>query len=254
MLFKIFLLIKTLSNFPTAFLDKLGFLKGELIYEIRDKNMKFIARAGTEDMVEIVVVASGYEYDLSGVKLPIEPVIVDLGGHIGSFSVSMARMLKDKCKIYTYEPDKENYEILARNIALNKIHSIYPKNIAISDYVGKGYLEKEKMNTDAYYLDLSKKKNTNCVVNTLPQALRPYKIKKIDLLKMDIEGGEYKIFLNKQSFDYIQKTVHYIFMEYHDIDAHYNYFLIKKKLEKKFRVINKRTNIITLVNLNWKHD
>jgi FkbM family methyltransferase len=254
MLFKIILLIKTLSDFPIAFLDKLGVFKGELVYKIRNKNMQFIARAGTEDMAEVVVVTSGYEYDLNNVKLPKKPVIVDLGGHIGTFSISMARRLKDKCKIYTYEPDKENYGILIRNIALNKIHSVYSKNVAISDYVGKGYLEKENMNTDAYHLGLSKKKNTNCVVNTLSQALRAYKIKKIDLLKMDIEGGEYKIFLHKQSFDYIQKTVHYIFMEYHDIDDHYNYFLIKRKLEEKFFVINKRANIITLENSNWKRD
>jgi len=252
-LFKANLIIKTIINFPSAFLDKLGILKGELVYKIRGKNIRFIARAGTEDMAEIVVVASGFEYDLNSIKLPIEPVIVDLGGHIGSVSVFMARMLKDKCKIYTFEPDKENYEILVRNIVLNRIHSIFPKSIAISDYVGKGYLKTEQMNTDAYYLDQSEK-NFNCQVSTLPKELKKKKVKKIDLLKMDIEGGEYKIFLHKQSFDYIQKTVHYIFMEYHDIDAYYNYSLIKKKLERNFRVLNKHANIITLENLNWKHD
>lgn len=248
-LFKANLIIKTIINFPSAFLDKLGVLKGELVYKIRGKNIRFIARAGTEDMAEIVVVASGFEYDLNSIKLPIEPVIVDLGGHIGSFSVFMAKALK-KCKIYAFEPNKDNYEMFLRNIKLNKIGTVFPRNIAISDYAGKGYLKTEHMNTDAYYLDQSGK-NFNCQVSTLPKELKMRKVKRIDILKMDIEGGEYKILLHKQSFDYIQKTVHYIFMEYHDIDAYYNYSLIKKKLERNFRVLNKHANIITLENLNW---
>lgn len=253
-LFKIFLIIKTVSNFHTAFLDKLGFLHEKTLYKIRNRKMNFVARGGTEDMAEIVVVTSGYEYKLESIKLPKSPVIVDLGGHIGTFSIYIARMLKDNCKIYTYEPDKDNYKILKQNIALNKIKSVYPKNIAISDYIGKGHLKIEKMNTDAYHLDLSKGKTLNCSVSTLRKELSTHKVQKIDLLKIDIEGGEYKIFLDKSSLDYIRKSVHYIFIEYHDIDSQYNYSRIKKIIEENFRILHRRANILTLENLFWKGD
>ena len=253
-LYKFFLLIQTIVNFPIALLDKLGLLQGEIIYSIRNKNLRFIARAKTEDIAEIVVVSSGYEYNLKNIKLPIKPIIIDLGAQIGTFSISIATLLKDKCKIYAFEPDTRNYSLFLRNIALNKICCVIPINIAISDFVGKGYLETKKINTDAYHLDAKKRKVTNCTITTLPVAMHKHRIKKIDLLKMDVEGAEYNIFSHKKSLDFIKKSVHYIFMEYHDINSKLNYSLIKDTIEKNFFILNKRGNILTLENKNWNKD
>ena len=225
-------------------------LKGEVKYNLRN-GTSFFARSGTEDLAEIAVVASGSEYKIELIDLPSNSTIVDLGGHIGTFSVLTAKQLRNRCKIYTFEPDIENFKILQKNIILNKITSVYPKNIAISDYVGRGYLKTEKMNTDAYYLISGKNKKSNCIVNTLSYALRGYKIKKINLLKMDIEGGERNIFEHKASLTYIKKMVHYIFIE---IDPQYDSSLMKKIIHKNFKTINRHKNVLTLENLNWKYD
>lgn len=250
-LFKSILLIKTIENFPIAFLDKLGLLKGEIVYKIRGENIKFFARAGTQDMAEIVVVASGSEYDLDDIKSLLKnPVVVDIGGHIGTFSIPLALMLKNKCKIFIFEPSKDNYNLLLRNIKLNKVCSVFPKNIAILDYVGEGFLKTQGINPDAYFLDKSRK-DFNCKVSTLPEEM---KSKKIDILKMDIEGGEYKIFSDKKSLDFILKNVHYFFMEYHNIDSYYNYSLIQKTIENNFRIIDKHGVTLSLENLHWKEN
>lgn len=252
-LFKILLVIKTISNSKTAFLDKLGFIHGEVIYRIKGKKIKFIARGGTEDMAEIVVVLSGQEYDISQIDLPKNPLIIDLGGHIGTFSIFISAILKNKCKIYAFEPDKINFKMLKQNLKINKITCVTAKNIAISDYKGEGYLKNEKTNTDAYFLDYKSKKK-NCYVSTLPIVAGESKIKRIDLLKIDVEGAEYKIFLHKQSLDFIKKNVHYIFMEYHNINKRLNFSLIKKIIEKDFKILNIKKNVLTLKNLNWKYD
>lgn len=252
MIFKFILVIRTLVNFNTAFLDKLGIIKGMIIYRIRRNNSYFIARSGTEDMAEIVVVSSGYEYDLNLIKLPQESIVVDLGGHIGTFSVFIDKALRGKVKIYTFEPDVDNYRLLRANLLLNNVVSVKAKNIAISDYSGMGYLRKEKMNTDAYYLDPKKHNTINCEVEKLSQALRGYKLKKIDLLKMDIEGGEYSIFQDKASLEYILKNVHYIFMEYHNINRKRTYSVISSIIQDNFRIINKRANILTLENMKLR--
>ena len=107
------------------------------------------------------------------------------------------------------------------------------------------------MNTDAYHLDETKNKISNCKISTIKNEVLKNKIRKIDLLKMDIEGGEYKIFLDKQSLRYILKKVHYIFMEYHNINKKHNYKVIKKVLDKNFIIIQERINTFTLENPNW---
>jgi FkbM family methyltransferase len=253
-LFKLFLLVKTIQNFFTAFLDAFGLLHKDVLYKIRNKDLKFYARAGTQDMAEIVVVASGSEYDLYDIKsLLVNPIVVDIGGHIGTFSIPLAKMLKNKCKIFIFEPDKDNFDLLLRNIKLNKVNSIFPKNIAISDYVGGGFLKTQGINPDAYSLDKSRK-DFNCKVSTLSEEMQLKKITKIDILKMDIEGGEYKIFSDKKSLNFILKNVHYFFMEYHNIDRHYNYSLIQKIIENNFRVINKHGVTLSLENLHWKEN
>ena len=248
-LFKLALVIKTIVNFPTAILDRLGLLRGEVVYRIRKNSMQFIARSRTEDLAEIAVVASGSEYDMKSIKLPSRPIIVDLGGHIGTFSIPIATMLKDKCKIYTYEPDKENYRILRQNITLNNIHSINPVNLAISDYVGKGYLKTKEMNTDAYYLEPSQKKKSNCLVSTLPYEFKKYKVNNVDLLKMDIEGGEENIFVHDPSLKAIKDKVRYIFIE---VSPVYESSRMKGIIDKNFRTIHRHKNVLTLENVHLK--
>lgn len=248
LLIKLILVISSIKNFHQAILDRLGLIHGEVVYNLRN-NTKFYARCGTEDLAEIAVVASGSEYNMKNILLPKNPIIIDLGGHIGTFSIPTAKTFKDKCKIYSFEPDNKNYELLKKNLTLNKINSVVVSNVALSDYIGEGYLKTENMSTDAYYLSKSKNRK-NCLVSTLYNESKKYKIKEIDLLKMDIEGEEYNIFKHKESLDFILKNVHYIFIE---VGPAYKSSRIKKIIDKNFLTINRNKNVLTLENLNWKN-
>ncbi|HVZ66638.1 MAG TPA: FkbM family methyltransferase [Patescibacteria group bacterium] len=244
---KAILVIKTIDNFPEAFLDKFHLISGKRIYKIKNKNLKFTVRAGTEDLPEIIVVASGYEYDFSKIVLPKKPTIVDLGAHIGSFSVLAAKKFKDKGRIFSFEPDKENFLLLKENLALNKLKSVKAFNLGISDRKGKVYL-KNNINTDAYYIDLKTKNKPNCEVTTLPLALNKIGLKKVDLLKIDVEGSEYEILNHKPTISYIKKNVSYVFIEYHELDPKRNYKKIKKVIEDNFTILGRHANILTLMN------
>lgn len=254
MLYKLYLVIKTIKNFPVALFDKLGFIHGFIIYKIRGTPLEISARGGTEDMAEIVVVLSGDEYDLKKIVLPKNPTIFDLGAHIGTFSIYISHKLKNKCKIFAYEPDNENFKLAQKNLQVNKVKNINLQRLAISDYKGKGFLEKRNLNTDAYHLEFSKKSKLekNCDVSTIIAEVKKERIKKIDILKMDIEGGEYSIFLHKPSLMYIKKNVHFIFIEVHNINKNLNYSKIEKIIEDNFKIIGKKKSVLTLENLKLK--
>lgn len=252
MIFKFFLVIRTIVNFPTAFLDKLGLMSGLTIYKIRGEDKCFIARCGSEDMAEIVVVYSGYEYRFDLISFSNNPVILDVGGHIGTFSILADKITKGDAAIYAFEPNEENFAILSANLLVNKVKTVTANQLGISNYSGKGFLKTKDLNTDAYYLETNKKKIYNCDVITLKKALELNRLKYVDLLKIDIEGGEYDLFTHKETFNTISSKIHYIFMEYHNINSKKNYPTIKKIIESKFKVINQRGNILTLENKFWK--
>lgn len=242
---KLLLVVKSIKNFPQAILDRLGLIDGEVIYYLRN-NTVFFARTKSEDLSEIAVVASGSEYNFKNISLPKKPVIVDLGGHIGSFCIPTAKKFKDKCKIFVFEADEQNFKLLNKNIRLNKVKSIISVNVAISDYNGKGFLKTKNLNTDAYHLDKNSK-YYNCSVKSIPNALNKFNLKKIDLMKIDIEGEEPKIFNHRTSFKYIVERVNYIFIE---VDNDFNESEMKRSIEKKFKFLSRHKNIITYKNNN----
>ena len=229
-------------------MDRLGFKEGIVTYKLRKNNVMLSARAGTEDLSEIAVIGGGNEYDLTKITLPKNPTIVDLGGHIGSFSIPLAKSLKNKCDIFIFEPQKENYELLVKNIKRNRAVSIHPFPVAISDYNGKGSLSNMTGNTDSYYLSSKKGQVAKCKVQRLPDALKKYKLSKIDLLKMDIEGSEYNVFQDSSSNEYISDKVRYIYLEFHTTGKH-SFSEIKKMTKKHFKIISKTKNTALLVNV-----
>jgi FkbM family methyltransferase len=246
---KLILVVKTLSNFWIALLDKIGFIKSEVIYSARN-GLKFIARGGTEDMAEIVVVVSGDEYRISPLSLSKQPIIFDLGGHIGTFSISMAKRFK-AAKIFAYEPDSDNSSYFQKNIKLNKIKNVTLVNSAVSNYVGDGFLKKVNLKTDAYFLEDNKKSVLNCAVTTIQEEARKYNLSKIDILKIDIEGGEYAIFNDKKSYSFISKKVKHILIECHNINRDKNEKKLIALIKKNFTLKNHyKTVYIFENNLN----
>jgi FkbM family methyltransferase len=118
-------------------------------------------------------------------------VAVDLGANCGMFTIPLARMLGEKGKVISVEPDKKNIELLKKNISLNNL-----TNVSV---VEKGCFSKKGKMT--FYLDnigagghslLEKKdyKKETIQVDTLDNILRNLKIKKVDLIKMDVMGVE----------------------------------------------------------------
>lgn len=144
--------------------------------------------------------------------------IVDIGGHIGSFSIWAAKQAF-KGKVFTFEPNLENFKLLKENKEINNVSNLQIYNTAVSDKVGNISFfnsDHQSMGHSMYEHELPNK--TTVDATTLEEILKSNKIEKVNFLKIDAEGAEYPILLNA-NVNLLNK-VDKIFIEYHDYLNH----------------------------------
>ena len=139
-------------------------------------------------------------------------IIVDIGANIGAFSV-YASSTADV--VYAFEPESSNYNQLIKNIQLNKRYDkIIPLKVAVGRENKQVLIYKGRFNKGASTtMGKITSENENVKMVSLSHLMSNSDIDKIDLLKIDIEGGEYDLLygLPKEKFDKIDKLV----LEYH---------------------------------------
>jgi len=140
-------------------------------------------------------------------------VVVDVGAHVGVFSIKSATVA---LKVIAIEPSPCNFKLLKFNTESNHFKNIALVNSAAADYDGdaKLYLPNNSgMNSILSELASASVETVNVKVKKLDSLLKELNIGKIDFLKIDVEGAEYYVL--KGAFNTLKKYKPYIAMEYH---------------------------------------
>lgn len=212
-MFVIFLnnyIMVSLSSLPIQIKHSNNYLFGNDCFHVEIEGDKFLVRPRSYDPYVLGEIYSEKVYKTkTGTK---SDTVLDLGAYIGDFSVWAATHLKAK-KIVAVEMDEENFKLLSQNIKSNtlgkKIHAI---NAAISSKNGKiGELE-NKINHGMHRIDHSHSGKTKSM--TLEKIMGLSNLKKIDIIKMDIEGAEKDVF-NEANKKIFAKNVGCVIMETH---------------------------------------
>ena len=235
------------QNWPTYVRDWLGFIeKDEIItYRLRH-GIRLKARAGTTDRVVISNMLVKDAFALDKAKLRKASVIIDIGAHIGAFSI-YAASLGSNCKVYAYEPERRNYELLVQNVISNGLQGrVTPVNCAVSGSRGtiELFLGSE---TFAHSTTIAVSAESIIMPSvSLGDVFRDNQIEKCDLLKINAEGAEYPILLNVE--EDILSRVSKICMQCHDVDEKNNVCTVQELLaDNDFRVI-RRSDFIEAIN------
>jgi FkbM family methyltransferase len=144
--------------------------------------------------------------DIYNQKLPQNAYVLDCGGHIG-LSVIYIKAICPSAQITVFEPDAQNYTLLRKNIASHQLEGIDARQEAV-------WIE----NTQLSFIqegNMGSKIGTDSTTNTTKVTavrLKDFLNKKVDFLKLDIEGAEYKV-LKDISENLSQ--VSNMFIEYH---------------------------------------
>lgn len=115
--------------------------------------------------------------------------VVDLGAHIGYFTLLAARLVGEKGRVFAFEPAPDNFALLTKNIATNGYKNVVPIQKAVSNKIGQVKLI--LLDSGTHYTCYSGGKEEFITVEslTLDEFIKEKKLP-IDFIKMDIEGGE----------------------------------------------------------------
>jgi FkbM family methyltransferase len=123
-------------------------------------------------------------------------VVVDVGAHIGLYTLNAARAVGPNGKVIAFEPDPQSFAILKENIALNHLDNVIAINAAVSDTSGKkSFYACTDPSLSGFELQSEARLREVRTVNavTLDEILRSYGINDVNWIKIDVEGAELKV-------------------------------------------------------------
>ena len=121
-------------------------------------------------------------------------VVVDIGAHVGYFSLLAAEMVGSPGTVYAFEPEPNNHALLKKNIELNSYSNIQAIQKAVSNKCGSTQLFLSALDSGSHsiYDAAARGVTGNSLVNTttLDAFLEGEGWPNVDLVKIDVEGAE----------------------------------------------------------------
>lgn len=184
------------------------FGKDVLFFKIRDQGAIYNRNVGSDRLV-LREIFGEQIYPLAASDFAGSGIFVDLGANIGATSV-YAKALGAR-DIYAWEPVPENYELLIRNLELNRVTAnTSQKAIWQEESVIRIVSSQASSTSEPAIIEQYPNHIIEAETITLEKALEPFR--EVDVLKCDIEGAEYGIFGNPAVNAKIRKIV----MEFHN--------------------------------------
>ena len=115
--------------------------------------------------------------------------IVDAGAYLGGFALYAAKKVGETGKVIAFEPDPNNLKILKSNIKKSGLRNIILIKRALGNIVKKVELESAD-HFSSVIIKTFKNPIFEVKQTTLDKELKELGIKKVHLIKMNIEGAE----------------------------------------------------------------
>lgn len=159
-------------------------------------------------------------------------VVFDCGAYCGVSTYFFSKLVGKTGKVYAFEPDDMNYDVLLKNIEKHGLNNVIP--------VKKGmYSKRDKMpfNNEGSlggsltkYVQRGSSKSVpvkTIEVISLADAFEDFSLSHLDYVKMDIEGAEVDVIDGAREF-LKNKDVHFAIASYHNVNGKQSYLYLEK--------------------------
>lgn len=168
------------------------------VCQIGSRTLTIVDRAQSMAAAIIVHELAADRYRLGSLALRSGDVVVDIGAHVGLFSISLA-IQHPGIVVHAYEPYPDNAACLEQNLRNNDIHNVTVHRCAVSadrrpfDMVTNPH---NSGGATAHSTTLSSGRVSGIPSVTLEDIFDGNRIERCRLLKLDCEGSEHEILLN----------------------------------------------------------
>lgn len=168
----------------------------------------------------------GDEHSRYSYPLNKDSVVFDVGGYEGEWSQKIDQ--KYHCNIFVFEPVNKYFKHCQNLFAGHKKIQVFRCGLA-------GRSRQTKINVDEFHSSIFGKspKQETTTLTDIKEFCRQHKVKKIDLVKINIEGGEYEL-MNRIIDTGLAQNVEYFQVQFHELvpDAQKKMERIQRKLSK----------------------
>lgn len=164
-------------------------------------------------------------------------VFFDVGAHIGVYSLIASRLVGSEGAVHAFEPALSTYEVLLKNISLNRVSNVVVNQIAVSEQTGEAelFLNLETGLNSLGQTGRGNPAGTEKVESiSLDEYVARHKISPVNFLKVDVEGYEGHVLRGAQRL----------------IEQEHDLTILCELAEKNFRPLNLSVNEV----MDWMRE
>lgn len=182
-------------------------VKNKYLFKLRFKKFNKIFTCYLSDNSDLAILTEIFikdEYNLNLQDIPT--TILDVGSNVG-LSVVYFKLKYPNATIYAFEPDPETFKKLQKNTS--QFSGIHCFNLAVSDLDGheRFYLYPESSMSSSLIKRVDNQDCLDIESIKLDTFISKFDIKSVDLMKVDIEGAEYRVFNNFKNLNMVKTII-----------------------------------------------
>lgn len=159
-------------------------------------------------------------------------IVIDAGAFLGHFTLYAAKFVGDKGRVFAFEPDKNNYRNLIRNIELNSLKNVEAFNMGVWSIEGnlEFFEHPQKGFASSFLFENTAGKSTSLrSVTSIDAFLKKMQITKLNFIKMDVEGAELEAIKGAEQ-TLKTNSVNIAIASYHVVNGEQSYIKLEKML------------------------
>ena len=159
---------------------------------VERQGLKWVLNPSDFPQRELFWLGESDRWDLFHARRLVKPgaVIFDVGANFGYYGLMLAEALDRRCEVHAFEPTATTFGRLTHHIALNRMECVHAHRLALSDAPGTASMRGRAGNSGAAFIDSGA---GEVPVTTLDAFVAERRIKRLDFVKIDVEGFEERV-------------------------------------------------------------